>query len=68
MCFGSTPKVKSTPPPPTAASTGEDTIIREARKKERERQRAMAGFQQNILGGSMAATDTTGTKKQLLGQ
>lgn len=74
MCFDSlfggktsTPTVQQVAPAPTAVSTGEDQAVKDARENDRKRQRAAAGFQNNILTGSTSSTGSV-TKNQLLGQ
>lgn len=70
MCFGGhdIPEQKPLPAAPTAVSTGDSESVKEAKEKDRKRQRAAAGFQQNILGGSTGLSDSNVGKKQLLGQ
>jgi hypothetical protein len=69
MCF-STPKVAATAPlpaAPTAVNTGDTEAMADAKDKDRKRQRAAAGYQQNILSGSQSMADSNVGKKQLLG-
>ena len=69
MCFGpDVPETKPLPAAPTAASNGESEAVKDAKDKDRKRQRSMAGFQQNILGGPGGLSDTNIAKKKLLGQ
>ena len=68
MCLSS-PKV-STPavaPTPTPTSVGESESVAEAKTKYRAKQRAAAGYQQNILSGSAGTSDSNVNKKTLLG-
>jgi hypothetical protein len=70
MCF-SKPKEPTVAPiaaAPTAVSTGESESMKETRNKDRQRQRAAAGYQQNILTGSTGVSDSGNVaKKTLLG-
>ena len=69
MCFGpDVPETKPLPAAPTAASNGESEAVKDAKDKDKKRQRAAAGYQQNILGGSTGLSDSNVSKKQLLGQ
>ena len=65
MCLSS-PKV-STPavaPTPTPTSVGESESVAEAKTKYRAKQRAAAGYQQNILSGSAGTSDSNVSKFQ----
>ena len=69
MCLGpDIPEQKPLPAAPTADNIGESEAMKNAKDKDRKRQRSMAGFQQNILGGPGGLSDTNIAKKKLLGQ
>lgn len=69
MCFGSTPKVEPIAPSPRQVDNSEAASMKEARDKDRKRQAAVAGYQQNILTGGSGLSDTgVDTKKKLLGE
>ena len=69
MCLSSpkvsTPAVMTVAPTPT--SVGESESVAEAKTKYRAKQRAAAGYQQNILSGSAGTSDSNVNKKTLLG-
>jgi len=67
MCLSKTPKVEATAPTPTATSTGTDEDAIAAKQKDRSKQRAAAGYQQNISSGSSGLSDANVSKKTLLG-
>lgn len=67
MCFSKTPEVKQVAPTPTATSIGESESATESKTKDRAKQRAAAGYQQNILSGSTGTSDANVSKKTLLG-
>lgn len=69
MCFSpDVPETKPLPAAPTADSMATSEAMKEAKDKDKKRLRAAAGFQQNMLGGSVGLSDSNVGKKQLLGQ
>lgn len=69
MCLSSQKVSSPDPiaPAPTAASVGTDESAADAKNKDRKKQRAAAGYQQNILSGSSGTSDANVSKKSLLG-
>ena len=68
MCLSSSqPKIVAASPTPTATSTGVNESATDAKNKDRQKQRAAAGYQQNILSGSSGTSDANVSKKALLG-
>lgn len=69
MCLSpDIPKPKPLPAAPTADNIGASDAVKDAKDKDRKRQRSAAGFQQNMLGGSTGLSDSNVGKKNLLGQ
>lgn len=67
MCMPKAPKVAPAAPAPTADNIGANEDVATNKEDERKRQRAAAGFQQNILSGSIGNSDANVSKKTLLG-
>lgn len=67
MCFAKTPKMDPIAATPTATNIGADEATTANKEKDRAKQRAAAGYQQNILSGATGTSDANVSKKSILG-